>query len=328
MKRNTRIIQRFLLKTGLSITPKKLTIISMSIAAIIALASAIFYSIELLPSGTPILFYFFIIPLAFLVSFVVSLFGIWLVIYLALDIMVFKRHLEIEEVLPDYLQLTAANLRAGMTPDQALWNAVRPQFGVLSKEIEVVAKETYAGRALTDSLNDFSLRYESKLLRYAINLINEGLEAGSELSDILNKVAVSIQEARILQKEMAANVNSYAIFIGAAVLFGSPLLLALAQQILGVMAALTAGISIPSNVQASFFSISGGGISPRDFQIFSYVMIGITSTMSALIISMIMKGNIKEGARYILFFVPGALLTFFVFSWFFGKLVGSIIQLG
>lgn len=325
MSKNTTLLRKFLLKAGMDISPKKILIITLISAAGISLVGTIILSIGFLSQGIPLRYLSLLLFIGFLSLFAIALFLLWLLIYIFLDLQVLKRHLDVERVLPDYLQLTAANLRSGMTPDQAMWHAVRPQFGVLSKEIEYVAKQTFAGKPLEESLNEFAERYDSKLLRYAINLINEGLEAGSELGDILNKVAVSIQEARILQKEMSANVTSYAIFIGAAVLFGSPLLLALSFQILTVVSSLTSGISIPANVQGSFFSVSGTSISSRDYLIFANTMISITSIMSAMIVSMIIKGNVKEGLKYIAIFWPLSLIIFWVFVWIFSSLMGSIL---
>ena len=62
--------------------------------------------------------------------FVVLLFILWALFYLTVDLKIFKRKTDIEEVLPDYLQLTASNINAGMTIDKSWWYAVRPKFGV------------------------------------------------------------------------------------------------------------------------------------------------------------------------------------------------------
>jgi pilus assembly protein TadC len=66
-----------------------------------------------------------------------------LVVFFYFDYKIYQRTKEIEEVLPEFLQLTSANISAGMTIDRALWFAVRPKFGVLAKEIEEVAKKYY-----------------------------------------------------------------------------------------------------------------------------------------------------------------------------------------
>ena len=52
--------------------------------------------------------------------------------YIWIDVQIFKRRIEIEEILPDFLQLASSNIKAGMTIDRALWYAVRPRFGASS----------------------------------------------------------------------------------------------------------------------------------------------------------------------------------------------------
>ncbi len=46
------------------------------------------------------------------------------------------------------------------------------------------------------------------------------MESGGEIGELLNKIAINIQETRIRKKEMAASVMTYAIFIGFAVFTG------------------------------------------------------------------------------------------------------------
>ena len=96
--------------------------------------------------------------------FIVLLFLLWVLFYIIIDLKIFKRKVDIEDVLADYLQLTASNIRAGMTIDRALWYAVRPRFGVLANEIETVAKETMRGEDLKTALQKFADKYDSILL--------------------------------------------------------------------------------------------------------------------------------------------------------------------
>ena len=101
--------------------------------------------------------------------FTVLLFVLWILFYVVVDLKIFRRKITIEDVLPDYLQLTASNIKAGMTIDRALWFAVRPRFGVLAKEIEIVAKETMKGEDLKTALQKFADKYDSILLKRSIN---------------------------------------------------------------------------------------------------------------------------------------------------------------
>lgn len=152
-----------------------------------------------------------------------------------LDVLMHKRRKQVEMVLPDYLQLTAANIGAGMTIDRALWFAVRPRFGVLAKEIEDVAKRVITGEELARAMRVFADKYDSLVLKRSINLLLEGLDAGGRISELLEKISIDIQEQRILQKEMAANVMTYVIFILFASVLAAPVLFGLATQLITVI---------------------------------------------------------------------------------------------
>jgi len=155
-----------------------------------------------------------------------------------LDFQIYQRTQQIESVLPDFLQLTSANVSAGLPIDRALWLAVRPQFGVLAEEMQEIAKSNFTGDDLETSLLQFSGRYRSRMLKEAISLIIAGIKSGGELGDLLSRIAENIRETQLMQKEIAASVMTYVIFIGAATVVASPVLFALSRQMLVIITSL------------------------------------------------------------------------------------------
>src|SRR3989338_2141453 len=81
--------------------------------------------------------------------------------YLYLTLRVDSRRNKVETVLPDFLQLAAANVRAGMPIDQAMWQAARPDFGLLSEEVTAVAKLTFGGEPFAQTLDRLGERFDS-----------------------------------------------------------------------------------------------------------------------------------------------------------------------
>lgn len=67
------------------------------------------------------------------------------VIYVWLRMRIDNRKKQIEDVLPDFLQICAANVRAGMSIERALWFAARPEFGLLSEEVANTTRRTFGG---------------------------------------------------------------------------------------------------------------------------------------------------------------------------------------
>jgi archaellum biogenesis protein FlaJ (TadC family) len=256
--------------------------------------------------------------------FPIVLFLVWCVFYIYLDVAIFKRRQKLEEVLPDFLQLVSTNIRAGMATDQALWFAVRPRFGILSKEIEEVAKRSLAGESLDTALHHFVAKYDSKVLERSITLLVEGIRAGGEIGSLLNKISSNIQETNILKKEMAANVMTYVIFITFATVIAAPFLFGMAYQMIDVIQEVFSKVDIAPEASSGFpVSISGSAISMADFRNFAVISLLITSLFSAMIVSVIKKGNVKSGIRYIPVFMVCSVALFFLVVKLFSYFVGG-----
>nr|MCK4929804.1 type II secretion system F family protein [Nanoarchaeota archaeon] len=273
------------------------------------------------------------------VNLVVFLLGFWLTVFLLLlgliwlaylfylDMRIFKRTRAVEAVFPDFLQLTSANISAGMPVDKALWYAVRPSFGVLAKEIETVAKDTMAGEDLSTALTNFARKYNSKVIQRSISLLLEGMAAGGEMADLLNKIAMNIEETEILKKEMAASVTTYVIFITFATILAAPVLFGLATQLLEVIKAITTSLASNLETSSSFFSFSfsSESIKANDFRLFSYLMLTISSFSSACIVSIIRKGRLKEGLTKIPIFIIISILIYTFASVIIKGMFGSML---
>lgn len=239
---------------------------------------------------------------------------LWAIFYFVVDLKIFKRRLALEEVLPDFLMLTSSNINAGMPIDQALWFAVRPRFGILAKEIEEVAKTTLVGDDLKDALITFTKKYDSLVLKRSINLLLVGIESGGRVAVIINKIALDIQNSRSFKKEMAASVTTYVIFISFATVAAAPFLFALSNQLLAVIIKIMGGISTDNSGSGPGFTFDASAISLADFNIFAMATLTMTSIFSAMIISIIKKGNIKEGLNYIPSFVVTSLILYLIAS--------------
>ena len=259
------------------------------------------------------------------------LFITWLGFYFYLDLRANKRRMMIEQVFPDFLQLASANIRAGMPLDQALWFAVRPRFGILSSEIESVAKDTLSGTDLEVALMKFTDKYDSPTIKRAFTLLTEGMNAGGEIGDLLNKIALNIQEKQILQKEMGADVTAYAMFIGIATLVAAPFLYALSGSLLGVLTAILGAVTASQSGGGgpSGFSLSFGEISltTSDFNKFAILALTITSLFSGIITATIRKGDFRKGMNSIPFFIAVTLGIYLIASKGFSILFGSMINI-
>ncbi|NIA04150.1 MAG: hypothetical protein GWP09_02250, partial [Nitrospiraceae bacterium] len=202
-------LEKLIRNSGINIKKKiiiKVANIISIIASLIAIIIAMLTEIIIRGIKVNILL---LTPLIILISFA----SVYIILILVLQIISTKRTKDIENSLANFLELASNNISAGMSIDKALWFAVRPNFGILSKEIEIVAKKVMNGYDLPTALQEFSDKYDSPVLKRSMLLLIEGLNAGGEVGDLLNKIAENITQTKILKKQISASVTTYKIFI-------------------------------------------------------------------------------------------------------------------
>jgi Flp pilus assembly protein TadB len=329
-RRITKILEETLQKSGHEITGDEYQKKAKQFSVLIGIIASLCLSISFALFAQQLYFFLAFLLMSFVTCSLLAYMLIMIGSFIYLDYTIYQRTKEIEEVLPEFLQLASANISAGMPIDRALWFAVRPKFGILAKEIEEVAKSTIAGEDLEQALETFTKKYDSKILKESMNLLIEGMRAGGEIGFLLNQIAANMQDIKIMRKEIAASVMSYVIFITAASIIGAPFLLALSSQLLVIMTGLSSSMNIenPDSASSSSFkiSMSSDSISIGDFRIFAVIVLLFTSIFSAMIISAIRKGNTNESIKIIPGYVVISLLIFFAASALFRGVMGGLFH--
>ena len=247
------------------------------------------------------------------------------VIYFFLDLRIYNRTKEIEDILPEFLQFVSGNLKGGMSFDRALWNAIRPRFGVLAIEVEIAAKKVMTGEDVDEALKEFTKKYDSTMVRRAFDLIIEGMKSGGKIVYLIDKVIENINETKTLKKEMAASVTSYVIFITFIVLVVAPALFALSFQLLKIVSSFAGKLGGASGGTSALpIKLSEVSIKPEDFIDFAKISVGIISFFSSMIISLISRGDIKSGIKYIPVFVIVSVVNLSIFMWLLGSMFSFI----
>jgi pilus assembly protein TadC len=250
-------------------------------------------------------------------------FGLLALIQISIVLIADSRAAEIENVLPDVLQLMAANVRAGMTVDRAIWLTARPEFGVFEEEIRRAGVKTVGGKTMKVALMEMSARVKSDLLEKTFRLVIEGIESGGELGQLLEETANNARTVQSLKKELKTSVTTYSIFIFFAAVLGAPMLYAISLFFVSVMTQLwspsklgsikASGSSLGSSMGGGLLSKAGApSISADQLFWFAIAAITLTTFFGSLIIGLIQTGREKSGVRYMPFLIFGALVMFFV----------------
>jgi len=234
---------------------------------------------------------------------------------------------KMEAVFPDFLQLVAGNLRAGITVDKAILISARREFDLLGKEIIIVGKDITTGKATEVALSDMARRIGSEKIKKTIMLINSGLRSGGNLAILLERTASNMRERGYVEKRAASNVLMYEIFIFVAVAIGAPALFALSTILVQAMGGMMS--SAPEleatianlNVPVSFSKIS---ISLNFIIYYSLAFIVVIGFLSSLIIGLVSKGDEKYGLKYLIPILLIGISVFLLIRYFLSGFVSGL----
>ena len=255
----------------------------------------------------------------------VVLFVFIFIIYFFLNIKVYKRTKEIESKLADFLILVSTNLKGGLSLEQGLWAAIRPEFGLLAEEMTLVSKRVMTGNDLTEALNEFVEKYDSPLLQRNFSLIIGEVETGGKIVTIIDKVIESLKKTKALKDEMSSAAVSYMIFIGVIVIVVAPALFALAFRLLFIITTFTSSIGSSMTGTGVGSAINfNTEVDTALFKNFSIWALATISIFSSMIISIIEKGDIKGGLKYIPAFTIVSIVLYLLFMAGLEAVFGSI----
>ncbi len=268
-----------------------------------------------------------VFAVCFTLGFVISLFAMeyFIIIWAGVFIFTFlvfhgflvlgvdRRTSFVERILPDALQLMAANSRAGYIPSRALLLSARDEFGPLSDAIKNVGKEMTTGASFEDGIKVMTRNIKSDSLERTVKLIIEGIRSGGQFASLLEENASDLRMTQAIKKEVKANIMMYVIFVTFAGCVGAPVLYALSSYLVETLGKF--GTLAPPEAftaQVPFMKFSGITVSPEFMSFFFLAAIFITTVFGGLIIGLISSGKERAGIRYIPVFVTIAFVLFFV----------------
>lgn len=250
-------------------------------------------------------------------------------LYVILEFKVDQRKSFVEDVLPDYLQITAANVRSGISLDKAMILAARPEFKYFSDDVTLMSKQLYAGETMQNGLTALGRHYRSLQLQHTIRMMIEAIQYGGGMTDLLNQIAKDLRNQEMVQKEISGQLFMYSIFITFAAIIGAPVMYALTSQMIGITDTVWAGIlqqnpgGLPT-AGISFLRPSPPKITILQYHSFTLAAILIITGFGAFIVSAISTGSAIKGIRYLPIFVVVGLAVFFIVSAVIGGLFSTI----
>jgi tight adherence protein C len=127
--------------------------------------------------------------------------------YLILDRAIEARKTAIHKALPEFLDMVASTVQAGLALNAALAYAVDAAPGPLGEEIKEALSEIRLGRSRSDALKAVGERTNQPDLRNALRVITQADRLGANIAKLLTELAEDARHRRLmLVEEMAAKL--------------------------------------------------------------------------------------------------------------------------
>ena len=124
-----------------------------------------------------------------------------------------RRVHKIDSRFPDFVRDLAESRRAGMTFTKTIMYASKGNYGVLTPEIQKIARQISWGSSVNEALSAFAKRVNTKLIRRTISLIIEASHSGGNVADVLDAASKDSREIKFLESERRASMMSYVVVI-------------------------------------------------------------------------------------------------------------------
>jgi archaellum biogenesis protein FlaJ (TadC family) len=250
-------------------------------------------------------------------------------IYAYMEYKIDQRRSKVEQLFPDYLQITSANLRSGISLDRAMLLSARPEFGFFSDDVKEMNRRVFSGENLADALRSMASKYKSYQLKHAVRMILESLTYGGAMSDLLEQLSKDMRSQQLAQKEISGQLFLYSIFIVFAALAASPVLYGLTSQMIVVTDKVWSGIlaSNPGGLPSTGFTFlkpTPPQITPQQYQYFSLAAIIVITGFSALIMSAISSGSAIRGLKFLPIFIIIGIVLFLTMQTVIGGVFSGI----
>ncbi|HEV2262449.1 MAG TPA: type II secretion system F family protein [Candidatus Rubrimentiphilum sp.] len=124
-----------------------------------------------------------------------------------------SRKKQVQKTLPDFLDMVATTVQAGLSVNAALVYSIDSAPGALGDEIKATLSEIRLGRSRLEALRSAAERLQQQQFSTTVTAITQAERLGSNISKVLNELAEDVRNQRImLVEEHAAKLPVKMIF--------------------------------------------------------------------------------------------------------------------
>lgn len=131
----------------------------------------------------------------------------------ALERAITARKTQVQKSLPDFLDMVATTVQAGLSVNQSLAYAIDAAPGALGDEIKSALSEIRLGRARSEALRATAERLQQQQFSTTVTAITQAERLGTNISKVLNELSEDVRNHRImLVEEHAAKLPVKMVF--------------------------------------------------------------------------------------------------------------------
>ena len=281
--------------------------LSAIIPAIIFLILAMFSGFGLIDSmiiqmgDTYIIFgtFYDYIVLAIIIS--TGVFGIY-------EFIRIRRVRKIDNRFPDFIRDLAESRRAGMTFTKAILYSSKGNYGVLTPEIQKIARQISWGSSVEDALRAFAKRINTKLVNRTISLILEASRSGGNVADVLDAASRDARELKLIDTERRGNMMAYVAVVYVGMLVFLLIIVILSKTLIPNM------LGSSSQDMSMSTGLGGGGSAEiADITLMFFSANIIQSGCMGVVSGIFEEGNFYSGIKHIFIMM---LITWIIFKFF------------
>lgn len=203
-----------------------------------------------------------------------------------------RRVHKIDNKFPDFVRDLAESRRAGMTFTKAIMYSSRGNYGVLTSEIQKIARQISWGSSTDDALSAFAKRVNTKLIRRTISLIIEASRSGGNVADVLEAASKDAREIKLIESERRAGMMSYIAVIYVSMGVFLLIMLVLCKSLLPSMLGTDAAM-----MQSSTMS-RGSLMTQSDVLQLFFCAALVQSGMMGIVTGIFEEGNVISGVKH------------------------------
>ncbi len=123
----------------------------------------------------------------------------------------FSRMRRMEEEFPSFLADVTSGVDSGMSIPQAIYVTKDREYGLLNKEIELMARQISWGIPFENVFKRFAERAKSPYIEKLTYLIIEANKAGGDIREILGSASRNARDLKNIEKEINTMIKPYVL---------------------------------------------------------------------------------------------------------------------